>query len=173
MSSIHTVERPDRQAVGVRTYLPEIWKGLKTTNRHFWRNLFGHRDCPTILYPEVKRPYAPRFRGRHRLMKREDGSPRCVACMCCETACPARCITIVAEDTGHKANEKRPASFQIDLLLCVFCGNCVEACPCDAIRMDTGEHARPGYTRESFVATLETLLADGGPSIAPPGGKYR
>ena len=33
--------------------------------------------------------------------------------------------------------KKRPKEFKIDLLECVFCGYCVEACPCDAIRMDT------------------------------------
>jgi len=170
--TVKTVVRPDRKAFSVRTYVPEILKGMAVTNRHFWRNLFTYRDAPTILYPEVKRPYSARFRGRHRLMKREDGSVRCVACMCCSTACPARCIHIEAEDVGDGRVEKRPKVFVIDLLLCIFCGNCVEACPCDAIRMDTGIHALPRASRAEHIITLDELLADGGPSVAPQGGKY-
>ena len=168
-----TVNRPDRKKLSVRTYIPEILKGLRVTNRHFWRNLGTHRDCPTVLYPEKTRPYPARFRGRHRLMTRADGTVRCVACMMCATSCPAVCIHIVAEDTESKQIEKRPSVFEIDLLLCVYCGNCVEACPCDAIRMDTGMHPLPRESREEHVIGLEELLAMGSESIAPPGGKYR
>ena len=96
--------------------------------------------------PRRRCTYPERFRGLHRLMLRDDGAVRCVACMCCPTVCPAHCITIVPEETGN-GNEKRPAIFEIDELRCVVCGLCVEACPCDAIRMDTGEHAHPTEKR--------------------------
>lgn len=36
--------------------------------------------------------------------------------------------------------EKFPHRYEIDTLLCIYCGYCVEACPVDAIRMDTGIH---------------------------------
>jgi formate hydrogenlyase subunit 6/NADH:ubiquinone oxidoreductase subunit I len=36
---------------------------------------------------------------------------------------------------------------------------CVEACPCDAIRMDTYVHPRIwGYSREDFIETKEVLM---------------
>ncbi len=101
----------------------------------------------TISYPEQKRPYPERFRGIHRLTTREDGSMRCVACLCCSTACPAQCIYIDAgeypEGDKRRGYERYPVKFVIDELRCIFCGYCVEACPCDAIRMDTGMHAGP------------------------------
>ena len=43
--------------------------------------------------------------------------------------------------------------FEIDELRCVVCGLCVEACPCDAIRMDTGEHAQPVEDRADAIET--------------------
>src|SRR5207253_3384120 len=122
--------------------------------RHFFQSLFGkERQIGTVQYPEEKVAYPPRFRGLHRLMRREDGpegSVRCVACMCCPTVCPAHCITIVAEETGNNA-EKRPRIFEIDELRCIVCGLCVEACPCDAIRMDTGVHMPPSEHRHEAI----------------------
>ena len=93
------VARPGRNA-GVQSYVPEIAKGLLITMRHFFQNTkemaFGQRNDPnleaiedgvnTVSYPEQRRPYPARFRGVHRLTHRDDGSPRCVACLCCSTS---------------------------------------------------------------------------------------
>jgi len=147
-----------RRSFWESAYFVEICKGLVVTGRHLLRNLRHTRAMPTIQYPEQKREYSPRFRGRHRLMKREDGSPRCVACMMCSTVCPADCIAIVAGEHPDPAIEKFPKSFTIDLLRCVYCGLCEEACPCDAIRMDTGIYEIAAACRERFVVDKEFLL---------------
>ncbi len=134
-----------------RMFVPGIAAGLGATVKHFVKNVFGTKKVKytqTIQYPDVKVEYPHRFRGMHRLVPREDGGPRCVACFMCQTACPARCIHIVAGETDDTRIEKYPVIFEIDELRCVVCGLCVEACPCDAIRMDTGFHPKPVYSRE-------------------------
>lgn len=154
----------ERVAYGLyeRSYLPEVVRGLGITLRHFFGNLFGNRETrhlQTVRYPDEKRVYPDRYRGQHRLLQRDDSTPRCVACYMCSTACPAYCIHIVAEESPNGAIEKRPASFEIDMLRCVFCGLCVEACPEDAIRMDTGVHTPPFQERGSAVVGRVDLLA--------------
>ena len=47
-------------------------------------------------------------------------------------------------------NQGIPVRFDIDLGVCVYCGYCVEVCPEDAIRMDTGILAVAAYTREAM-----------------------
>ena len=152
-----------------KLYFPEIFRGLLITSRHLARNFVFHvlhlfglfKNIPaaiTIQYPEEQRPLAHRVRTRHRLTKRDDGSPRCVACMMCETVCPARCIYIVAEEHPDPNIEKRPASFDIDLGKCVYCGFCVEACPEDAIRMDTKILDIASYSREEMMLDIKELL---------------
>ena len=173
------VARPPRTAQ-VQSYLPEFVKGLGVTVRHFFRNtkqmMLGQKPDPvleslaegvtTIMYPEEKRPYPARFRGVHRLTLRDDGSPRCVACLCCSTACPAQCIHIepaeYPEGDTRRGYERFPGTFVIDELRCVFCGFCVEACPCDAIRMDSGMHAAPYDSRDQFIFERERLLSFSG-----------
>lgn len=141
-------------------FLPAIAKGLGATIRHFFKNVLGkEKYTRTVQYPDVKAEYPPRFRGMHRLVPREDGAPRCVACFMCQTACPARCIHIVAGETNDKSIEKFPQVFEIDELRCVVCGLCVEACPCDAIRMDTGIHPVPVMTREEADFGKNDLLS--------------
>jgi NADH-quinone oxidoreductase subunit I len=170
------IARPGR-GLEVQAYVPEMLKGLKITIGHFFKNtkemILDSRPDPvleslqggvtTLQYPEQKRPYAERFRGVHRLTLRADESPRCVACLCCSTACPAQCIFIepgeYPEGDARHGYERYPVRFVIDELRCIFCGFCVEACPCDAIRMDTGMHAVPYDSREQFVYGKDLLSA--------------
>jgi len=156
-----------------QSYLPELAKGLAVSTRHFVRNIFGRRDTPTVQYPEHKRPYPERFRARHRLMHRDDGQVRCVACMLCSTACPANCIHIEAGEHDDSGIEKFPVRFEIDLLLCVYCGFCEEACPCDAIRMDSGVHPVPTLDRRGQKTAKVDLLGLGSQSIASQGGNLK
>ncbi len=155
------VDRP-RKGFGEWIYLGPILKGLGVTLRHFLRNLFGHRDVATIQYPEEKRDYSERMRGRHILTVREDGSLRCVACYMCETACPADCISIVAEEDPEATVEweKRPVTFEIDLLRCVFCGFCVDACPKQALNMSR-QHEMTFTTRTDAVVGIDELRQKG------------
>src|SRR5213079_1009769 len=172
---VKVVTRPG--SLAQQAYLPAIAEGLGVTFRHFVKNFFGNvtgfrkkTDIATIEYPEEKKAYPERFRGLHRLMLRDDGQVRCVACMMCPTVCPAHCITIVAEEAPDGRIEKRPKIFEIDELRCVVCGLCAEACPCDAIRMDTLDHAKPSYRRVDAILDMEELMSRGTTSIATQGG---
>ncbi len=143
-----------------RAYLKEALRGLGVTFKHFFVNfarVMTRQPIETVSYPDVKRPYPERFRALHRLLKRDDDSPRCVACYMCATACPAYAIHIVAGER-EGSTEKFPEVFEIDELRCVDCGLCVEACPCDAIRMDTGIHPAPALRREETLLDKATLL---------------
>jgi NADH-quinone oxidoreductase subunit I len=138
------MDNPAEQGFWERLYLPEVVRGLAITGGHFWKNMFlwvtGRKGAVTFQYPEQVRPVSPRSRGKHVLMKREDGSPRCVACYMCAAACPAQCIHIVAGEHPDPAVEKYPVRFDIDVSRCIFCGMCEEACPKDAIRLSTDYH---------------------------------
>ena len=152
-----------------KLYIPQIVSGLKVTTAHLLRNLYLHsahrlgllqnrRAAVTFQYPEEPRPLAARFRSRHRLTVRDDGTPRCVGCMLCETVCPAHCITIVAAEHPDPNIEKYPVRFDIDLGVCVYCGYCVEVCPEDAIRMDTGILDVAAYSRDAMKLDIHELM---------------
>ena len=147
-----------------RLYLPEILRGMLVTTRHFWVNVLRQRHTVTQQYPEKPTYVSERYRGRHRLTRKEDGSPRCTACMLCATSCPALCIHIVAAEHDDPTVEKHPASFTIDELRCVFCGLCVEGLP-----LATPSAWIPAFSpwlprsAKIFIYPRELLLGDGEP----------
>jgi NADH-quinone oxidoreductase subunit I len=146
--------------------LLEIARGSAITMRHFFVNmtfhtlrLFGVRTrrpgAVTIQYPEVRKELAPRHRSLHRIRPRPDGRPSCVACMLCVTVCPSECLAVEAAEDPDPEVQKVPAKFVVDLNRCCFCGFCVEACPVDAIRMDTGEIRLASTGRADLVVRLD------------------
>jgi|Deesub1362B_J571_1020462.scaffolds.fasta_scaffold00756_4 NADH-quinone oxidoreductase subunit I len=150
-------------------FLWEFLKGIYITARHFWINIFFNffkligfkireKGSVTIQYPEEKKELAYRHRSLHRILSREDGSPRCVACLLCMTVCPSECIYVEAEEDPNPEIQKRPALFIIDISRCCFCGFCVEACPEDALRMDTNIVELAEYKREKLIYELDKLV---------------
>lgn len=144
--------------------------GMALVFKNLVRTLFlGHAS--TIQFPEEKRPTSGRYRGVHLLTVREDGTPKCVACYMCATACPAECIYIEAGERPEPTIEKYPTRFEIDLLRCVYCGFCVDACPEEAIFMSR-ENDLVGTSREELIIDRDRLMERGqlvefGPGYRP------
>jgi NADH-quinone oxidoreductase subunit I len=157
-SDVRWVEEPK---VGFleKLYLPAIGEGLLTTARHAAEVVFGG-GAITQQFPEVRPRLPANYRGVHRLNKDEHGRVKCVACYLCSTACPARCIDIVAAPAppDWADREKYPETFVIDELRCIYCGMCEQACPCDAIELTT-LFDLTGLSREEMMFDKEKLLS--------------
>ena len=125
-----------------------LLQGLKITLSHMFKKPI------TLQYPKERPVVARGFRGLHALNVAHDRA-KCVACYLCPTVCPAKCITVeAAEDENH---DKYAAKYEIEILRCIFCGYCVEACPVDALKM-TESFELAGYSRDEFVYSKERLL---------------
>jgi NADH-quinone oxidoreductase subunit I len=80
----------------------------------------------------------------------------------CAVACPAEAITMDAAERlpGEEhlyREEKYAAKYEINMLRCIFCGLCEEACPKDAIYL-TETFAPSNYSRKSFIYGKENLV---------------
>jgi NADH-quinone oxidoreductase subunit I len=117
----------------------------------------------TYPYPEKRREYSPRFRGKHMLAKDAEGLDLCVGCGLCEAVCPAHAIRVVAtEPTPEHPNlvswtSRYASDFEVDLIRCIFCGMCEEACPTNAIRL-TPFNEMATYNRLDMIADKEELM---------------
>ena len=126
-----------------------------------FRQLF--RRPITQQYPEFKRAVYPRFRGRHRLQRHENGLEKCDGCSLCAAACPADCIRVVAAENTQgarvSAGERYARIYEINLSRCIFCGYCELACPFDAITLGN-EFEISEYSRDDLIYTKDMLLAE-------------
>jgi NADH-quinone oxidoreductase subunit I len=132
--------------------LGELMKGLKLTGRY----MFSRKI--TVMFPEEKTPYSPRFRGLHALRRYPNGEERCIACKLCEAVCPALAITIESEQRDD--GTRRTTRYDVDLLKCIFCGFCEESCPVDSI-VETHILEYHGEQRGDLLFTKPMLLAIG------------
>ncbi|MDO4728594.1 MAG: NADH-quinone oxidoreductase subunit I [Bacteroidota bacterium] len=115
-----------------RLYLVNIVKGMMVTFKHLFKR------PATVKYPNEKRTFSPVYRGRHMLMRDEQGRERCTACGLCALSCPAEAISMKAaerkpEEKHLYREEKYAEIYEINMLRCIFCGLCEEACPKQAI----------------------------------------
>ncbi len=120
-----------------------ILKGMAVTGRNFLGSYFEKDRLTTVQYPE-ERDILPENSRNFPFLVFDTNDPeaglRCVACKICEKECPPQCIYIV------KSEEKKPdymgkpqfypATFDIDISVCMSCQICVEVCPFEAIKMD-------------------------------------
>ncbi len=149
-----------------------VMRGMWTT----FRSMF--EKPVTYQYPEVKRPVRTRFKGRHVLMRYDNGLEKCIGCSLCSAACPADAIFVEsAENTDeerYSPGERYASTYEINMLRCIFCGYCEDACPTEAIVL--GDNYELSFTsRESSIYTKEMLIdpvASGGrptPQQVEPG----
>ena len=139
-----------------RIYLPAIFGGFGITMSHFFKK------NATIQYPEVKRPIADIYRGKHVLKRDDEGRERCTACGLCALACPAEAITMIAaerkpEEANLYREEKYASVYEINMLRCIFCGLCEEACPKEAIFL-TNQIVPSDLHRGDFIYGKDVLV---------------
>jgi NADH-quinone oxidoreductase subunit I len=142
-----------------RTYLPQIFSGLKTTLKHFFA------PNVTLEYPEQRPAIPPGYRGVPTLVKDPNGREKCVSCQLCEFVCPPKAIRItpggIPDSSPDAQVEKAPRDFEIDMLRCIYCGLCQEVCPEEAIWLQN-IYSTVGYTRAEFVNHKDRLYELGG-----------
>ena len=136
--------------------VPNTLKGFGVTLKQVFKKPI------TQQYPEYKRPVYPRYRGRHRLHRHENGLEKCVGCSLCAAACPADCIRVVpAENTAENRvspGERYARIYEINLSRCIFCGYCELACPFDAITLGN-DFEISEHNRDDLIYTKDMLLA--------------
>ena len=135
--------------------LVALGKGMWTVLKH------AGKKPVTVDYPAVKRTPYPKFRGRHRLYKHDDGLERCIGCSLCAAACPSQAIYVKAAENDPNRpvspGERYAVDYEINMIRCIYCGFCEEACPVDAIKLGP-EYELADFSRTDMVYTKEMLL---------------
>ena len=118
-----------------RTYLPQIVSGLWIT----LKNLF--KPKVTLEYPEQAPILPPGYRGAPTLVMDSAGREKCVS--------------------RPGLQKEAPKEFEINMLRCIFCGYCEEACPEKAIVLQQ-EFSLNGRTRAEMIRNKKQLYEAGG-----------
>ena len=139
-----------------KMYIPAVVKGMGITIRHMFQK--GN----TLHYPEEQRDFSKIWRGKQVLKRDEEGRERCTACVLWAVVGPAEAMTMTAAE--RKANErhlyreeKYAEIYEINMLRCIFCGMCEEACPKSAIYL-TDNLVDVENNREDFIYGKDKLL---------------
>jgi NADH-quinone oxidoreductase subunit I len=81
------------------------------------------------------------YRGQHQL-KVTNKEEKIVPFVVYALSCPAEAITMsrsVKPDEKHCRRRKYASIYEINMLRCIFCGLCEDACPKDAIYLTTSK----------------------------------
>ena len=114
---------------------------------------------PTLNYPFEKGPISPRFRGEHALAPLSQRRGALHRLQALRGDLPG------AGDHhrgGPRRNDgtRRTTRYDIDMVKCIYCGLCQEACPVDAI-VEGPNFEFAAETREELYFDKERLLANG------------
>ncbi len=106
----------------------------------------------TLRYPQRVQP-PPNYRSLVQLQKEQ-----CVGCACCAYVCVSGAIQV---------REKREEYvWAYDPAKCTFCGRCIEACPTQALQMQTERppiYHQPGALAVSYSMTYPPCQSCGKP----------
>jgi NADH-quinone oxidoreductase subunit I len=149
-----------------RIFFVDLLKGLTLTLS------YNVSRSVALKYPDEEKwiPYQ-RFRGLHTLNRDDRGRELCVACELCSKACPTDCITVIPmeDDTGRGIADRVARVWRVDLVRCLFCGYCEDACPTMAVRLGR-DYELACYDLSCTVREREELLEPQEIPESLPGG---
>ena len=86
-----------------------------------------------------------------------------MGCSLCAAACPADAIFVEAaentDDERYSPGERHARVYEINMLRCIFCGFCEDACPTEAIVLENN-YELSFYDRASAIYTKDMLIVD-------------
>ena len=118
---------------GLFTGIKSLLFGMSVT----WKELWTKKV--TQQYPENRDTLviSDRFRCELTMPHDENNEHACTACGICQMNCPNGTISVISKmiETEDGKKKKNLDRWVYHLDMCTFCGQCVDACPSDAIRM--------------------------------------
>jgi NADH-quinone oxidoreductase subunit I len=132
-----------------------LWQGLKLTMSMFLR---PWKTIITEKYPENRETtiYIPeRYAGEVIMPHDENNEHKCTACTLCEMACPNGTIKILSAQVETEDGKKKKVldKWVYNLGMCTFCGQCIDACPQNAITMKNSFELS-AYSRQDLIKVL-------------------
>jgi NADH-quinone oxidoreductase chain I len=125
-----------------------IAKGMLTVGKHAFRKPI------TLQYPEEQPVQTSRFKGRLALLLDAEGVELCNGCKSCSRVCP--CGDLIYIETVKGEGRNFASVYTIDIGRCIFCGNCVEVCPRNALVM-TKRFELAEFSKEALVCDKKML----------------